>query len=577
MHAQPPRRRARPAIDHVLEHRQHLKRDLRRQHLLALDVHAGHRVAVGVLDRHETARTDAIPERREDGVRGGEIERRHEAGAERQRRHVGLILDAEIVGQAQHRTRADALLQQDGGGVVRFEQRLAQRERVLLAGALVARNPDALGRVDRDLAEAADGRHRRHAALERHRVDERLEGGARLAAAAHRAVIRRHREVRSADHREQVAGVGIHRDQRRLQPFHAKLPQAVAHGGFRGVLQLGHERRVHLPVGRVVAAVEVAELLAEEFLRVALLRVRDRRLRTDVDLLGARHLFLRRRDLLFLAHAPEDDEAASARRVEVRPRRVGRRRADDAGDHRGFAERQLRCRLAEQLLRHRLDAVDAAAQVHAIEVELEDLFLGQEDLEHHGQRRFLRLAGERARVGEVERARELLRDGAAALFAGARSQVEDGGAGDGDGIDAGVVVEAVILDGDDGVLEVGGDLLEGHVLPLLVERKPLAPRRVVEHRPADAAIEVVDRHGVASRPTRARARRTRSRRRRESRWSSRESKGRAGPTAARINATLCAMNRRFLALIGVVGLAAGLGAQGTPSYRKAIFSPVSGG
>ena len=295
-----------------------------------------------------------------------------------------------------------------------------------------------------------------------------------------------------------VAGSRGH--QRRLQPLHAKLPKAVAHRGFGRVLQLGQECRVHLPVGRIVAAVDVAELLAQVFLRVALLRVRDGRLRTDVDLLRARHLFLLGRDLFLLAHSLEHDEAAAPGRVEVRPGRIRGGRADDAGDHRGFAERQLRRRLAEQLLGHRLDTIDAAAQINAIEVELEDLFLGEKDLEHHCERRFLPLARERARVGEVQRARQLLRDRAAALLAPARSQIEERRAGDSDRIDAEVMVEAVILDRDDRVLEVGGDLLERHVLPLLVERKPFTSQRVVEHRPAHASIEVVDRDGVTSGP-----------------------------------------------------------------------------
>ena len=132
---------------------------------------------------------------------------------------------------------------------------------------------------------------------------------------------------------------------------------------------------LHLPVGRVVAAVDVAELLSQKFLRVAVPRARHRRQRLDLNPLGARRLLLRRGDLLLLAHPLQHDEAAATRGVEVRPRRVGRRRADDAGDQRGLAERELRRRLAEHLLRHRLDAVDAAAQVDAIEIELQDLAL----------------------------------------------------------------------------------------------------------------------------------------------------------------------------------------------------------
>jgi hypothetical protein len=66
-----------------LEHRQHLKCDLRREDLLALDVGAMHALPIGVLDVDDAARVNAIAERRKHRVRGCEIQRRHEAAAER--------------------------------------------------------------------------------------------------------------------------------------------------------------------------------------------------------------------------------------------------------------------------------------------------------------------------------------------------------------------------------------------------------------------------------------------------------------------------------------------------------------
>src|SRR5204863_8713590 len=116
----------------------------------------------------------------------------------------------------------------------------------------------------------------------------------------------------------------------------AERAQPVAHGRFGCVLHFRNEAGVDLPVGRVVAAVDVAELLPEKFLRVALARVRDGAERTNANLLRSRLLLLRGRDLLLFAHPLEDDEAAPARGVEVRPRRVGGGRADDAGDERRF-------------------------------------------------------------------------------------------------------------------------------------------------------------------------------------------------------------------------------------------------
>ena len=58
-------------------------------------------------------------------------------------------------------------------------------------------------------------------------------------------------------------------DQRRLQVGVAEAPQAVLDRALGRILQLRHERRPHLPVGRMVAAEPVAELLPQELLRVA--------------------------------------------------------------------------------------------------------------------------------------------------------------------------------------------------------------------------------------------------------------------------------------------------------------------
>ena len=190
-----------------------------------------------------------------------------------------------------------------------------------------------------------------------------------------------------------------------------------------------------LPVRRVIAAVDVAELLPQVFLRVAVLGARHRRRRLDADPLRPRRSLLLFGDLLLLAHALQDDEAALTRGVEMVPRRVRGGGADDAGDQRGFGQRQLRRRLAQHLPRHRLDAVDAAAEEHPIQIQLEDLLLAEERFEHDGECRFLGLAAEGLRVGQEQRARQLLGDGAAALRP-VGSEVREHGPSQADRIDA---------------------------------------------------------------------------------------------------------------------------------------------
>ena len=64
----------------------------------------------------------------------------------------------------------------------------------------------------------------------------------------------------------------------------------------------------------------------------------------------------------------------------------------------------------------------------------------------------------------------------------------------------GMVVVAVILDGDDRVFQVGGNLGQRDVAALLVEPEPVPAVAVEEHRVADAAIQLVNGPAVARRP-----------------------------------------------------------------------------
>ena len=200
------------------------------------------------------------------------------------------------------------------------------------------------------------------------------------------------------------------------------------------------------------------------------------------------------------AHLREHEVAALERAVVVRPRRQRRRRANQPGDERRLRQRERPRRLAEQMLRHRLDAVDARAQIDAVQIELEDLLLGQLRFDQQRDAAFLDLAAEGPDVGEEQRARELLRQRAAAFDPAAAADVAHDRAPEADRIDAGMMVEAAILDGDDGVLQVGRDLVERDVVPLLVEAEPRLAVRAVEHRVADAARQPMHRDGVARQP-----------------------------------------------------------------------------
>ncbi len=335
---------------------------------------------------------------------------------------------------------------------------------------------------------------------ERRRVQERLERRAGLPPAAPRAVELRFAEVAAADHRENVPRGGIDGHERRLQAAIAEPAQTVVDRALRRVLQLRDERRLHLPVGRMVAAEPIAELLAQELLRVAVPRVDRAGERTNArpGLRGG--ALLDGRDVVFLAHPLQHDVAALDGPVVVRPRRQRGGRADQSGDNRRFRQRQPRGGFSIQVFRHRLDAVHAAAQVHAVQIELEDLLLRELLFEEQRKNGFLGLAHRRPLVRQEQRARQLLRERAAAFQAAAAACVAPHRARRPDRVDAEMVVEAVIFDCDDGVFQRGRDLIQRDVVPLLVHPEPRLAAGRIEPRVAHAAAQLVHRPALPHRP-----------------------------------------------------------------------------
>src|SRR3546814_16016327 len=84
----------------------------------------------------------------------------------------------------------------------------------------------------------------------------------------------------------------------------------------------------------------------------------------------------------------------------------------------------------------------------AVQVELEDLVLGEALLERHRQDRLLHLAAAGAVVGEKDIAGELLGDGRSALYPAAAVDADLERASDADRVAAGVRPKAPVLDRD---------------------------------------------------------------------------------------------------------------------------------
>ena len=110
------------------------------------------------------------------------------------------------------------------------------------------------------------------------------------------------------------------------------------------------------------------------------------------------------------------------------------------------------------------------AEVHLIQVHLEDTVLGIAALELEGQHRLLQLPLEALVGREKQDLGELLGDGAATLDDAPAPVVLDDGPRHADRIDAPVRVEAPVFRGQDGVAERLGDLGQRHQdAPLDVE------------------------------------------------------------------------------------------------------------
>ena len=155
--------------------------------------------------------------------------------------------------------------------------------------------------------------------------------------------------------------------------------------------------------------------------------------------------------------------------------------------------------LAEVGLRRRLDAVRPAAEVDLVQVRLEDLLLRPVplDLDRPASSPSA-CASTSSTRREVDLAGELLGDGAAALpgeVAGAdvlQERAREAGE-----VDAGVLVEPTILDGDDRVLQPLGDLLD-------LDRRPGSPARMLPSSTPSRGVELGagDRLVVADMPRR---------------------------------------------------------------------------
>ena len=156
-----------------------------------------------------------------------------------------------------------------------------------------------------------------------------------------------------------------------------------------------------------------------------------------------RRLVLLLGDVVQILHAPQHVLLAQLGPFRIDHRVVGRGSLGQPGEHGGFGEVQLRQGPAEIGLRGRGEAVGALPEINLVDVEFENLVLGQIVLDLHRQQGLAELAREGLFAGQEEVAGHLHGDRAGA-FPRAPEIGEDG-AGNAGIVHSAMVVECVVL------------------------------------------------------------------------------------------------------------------------------------
>jgi len=118
-----------------------------------------------------------------------------------------------------------------------------------------------------------------------------------------------------------------------------------------------------------------------------------------------------------------------------------------------------------------VDTIGSGAEINPVQIERQDLLLGEGVFQPERQQQFLTLAPNGA-VGRKENILgQLLGDGAAALNQAAGTDIGDDGAHQALGIDAEMAVEAAVFRRQQGIGQIGGQFVE---IDLLAVEVPIA-------------------------------------------------------------------------------------------------------
>ena len=264
----------------------------------------------------------------------------------------------------------------------------------------------------------------------------------------------------------------------------ALLGQHAVDGLVRRLLDLGREGGVHDEIGVRFLAVYAHEFLGLVGGGVEIIVARVEHAAID-DLGGMGHgvLGLGLCDRAGLHHGAQHDARAALGGGEIAARREHGRRARQRRQHRGLGQGELARRGAEIDMRRPVHAIGAGAQIDAVQIELEDLRLGQRLVERRGVEQLLELAREGALRRQEHDLGHLLGDGRAAGHHMARAHIEPGRAQEPAHVDAVIGPEASVLHRDEGGGQIGRHLFEAQ--PLADDRAAPAHDLAVRVHKAD--------------------------------------------------------------------------------------------
>ena len=199
-----------------------------------------------------------------------------------------------------------------------------------------------------------------------------------------------------------------------------------------------------------------------------------------------------------LHHLGQHVFGALAGECRVPGRGIFGRRLEQARQHGGLGHGQFVRALVEEAAGGGFHAVGAAAEVDAVEIQLENVGLVEAQLQPERQHQLLELARQRALGGEEDVLGELLGDGRAALHEAAGFQVGEYRAAEAGRVDAPMRIEAPVLDGEHGVDQVPRQRPDGDVG---CSTAALGQQRAVAGEDADdgCALLLAQRHRVGDR------------------------------------------------------------------------------